>query len=79
MSKKPKFRPEITRIKLNPEQAVLSCSCQTTGNRVITMSGPTTSGRSAVSGSLMCGSRGTLYNLAKGDNNQGLGTTVAYS
>lgn len=27
MSKKPKFNPEITRIKLNPEQAVLSCIC----------------------------------------------------
>ena len=22
-----KFRPEITRVKLNPEQAVLSCTC----------------------------------------------------
>jgi hypothetical protein len=27
MSRKPKFRPEITRVKLNPEQAVLSCVC----------------------------------------------------
>jgi len=27
LSKKLKFKPEITRIKLNPEQAVLSCSC----------------------------------------------------
>ena len=27
MSKKPKFKPEITRIKLNPEQAVLTCIC----------------------------------------------------
>ncbi|MBU0878326.1 MAG: hypothetical protein KKD55_01785 [Candidatus Omnitrophica bacterium] len=25
--RKMKFRPEITRVKLNPEQAVLSCSC----------------------------------------------------
>ena len=24
---KPRFKPELTRIKLNPEQAVLSCSC----------------------------------------------------
>ena len=31
--RKPKFRPRITRIKLNPEQAVLSCSCYNTGNR----------------------------------------------
>lgn len=27
MPKKPRFRPEITRVKLNPEQAVLACSC----------------------------------------------------
>ncbi len=27
MSKKPKFKPKVTRIKLNPEQAVLSCAC----------------------------------------------------
>jgi hypothetical protein len=31
MSKKPKFKPIITRIKLNPEQAVLYCSCYTGG------------------------------------------------
>ena len=27
MGRKPKFRPEIRRVKLNPEQAVLMCSC----------------------------------------------------
>ncbi|MFH1901191.1 MAG: hypothetical protein ABIK26_02940, partial [Candidatus Omnitrophota bacterium] len=27
--RKMKFRPDITRVKLNPEQAVLSCSCYT--------------------------------------------------
>lgn len=27
MSKKKKFKPVITRVKLNPEQAVLQCSC----------------------------------------------------
>ena len=27
MSRKPKFKPEITRVKLNPEQAVLTCDC----------------------------------------------------
>ena len=27
MTDKPKFKPVITRIKLNPEQAVLACSC----------------------------------------------------
>jgi hypothetical protein len=32
MSNKPKFKPEITRIKLNPEQAVLTCSCFNTGH-----------------------------------------------
>ncbi len=29
MPRKPKFRPRITRIKLNPEQAVLLCACYT--------------------------------------------------
>ena len=27
MAKKPRFKSSITRIKLNPEQAVLQCSC----------------------------------------------------
>lgn len=27
MSKKLKFKPAVTRIKLNPEQAVLACNC----------------------------------------------------
>jgi len=30
MPRKPKFRPLITRIKLNPEQAVLACNCYDT-------------------------------------------------
>lgn len=30
-AKKPKFKPVITRVKLNPEQAVLSCNCATNG------------------------------------------------
>jgi len=29
MSRKAKFKPEITRVKLNPEQAVLECPCWT--------------------------------------------------
>jgi len=33
MPRKPKFKPVITRIKLNPEQAVLSCNCFNTGTR----------------------------------------------
>ena len=35
MSKKPKFKPVITRVKLNPEQAVLTCTCSTSGVRVV--------------------------------------------
>ena len=31
--RKMKFRPEITRVKLNPEQAVLSCGCYSLGLR----------------------------------------------
>lgn len=27
MSKKLRFKPEITRVRLNPEQAVLACGC----------------------------------------------------
>ena len=33
MSRKPKFRPRVTRIKLNPEQAVLACDCWNTGRK----------------------------------------------
>lgn len=32
MAKKAKFKPEITRIKLNPEQAVLACACYSGGH-----------------------------------------------
>lgn len=31
MDKKEKFKPEITKVELNPEQAVLSCSCYNFG------------------------------------------------
>lgn len=31
MSSKPKFDPVVTRVKLNPEQAVLTCSCYRSG------------------------------------------------
>jgi hypothetical protein len=31
MPRKSKFRPEITRVKLNPEQAVLACDCYDVG------------------------------------------------
>ena len=31
MAKKQKFKPTVTRVKLNPEQAVLNCACYNTG------------------------------------------------
>lgn len=31
MDKKPKFKPVVTRVKLNPEQAVLQCNCYNSG------------------------------------------------
>jgi len=38
VTKKPKFQPVITRVKLNPEQAVLQCSCYQ-GKRAIAGAG----------------------------------------
>ncbi|MFH1191654.1 MAG: hypothetical protein V1670_05615 [Candidatus Omnitrophota bacterium] len=35
MGRKPKFKPVITRVKLNPEQAVLSCNCYSSGARLV--------------------------------------------
>jgi len=35
MPRKPKFKPEVTRVKLNPEQAILGC-CYDQGN-IITL------------------------------------------
>jgi hypothetical protein len=34
MAKKLRFKPTITRVKLNPEQAVLSCDCYGLDHRV---------------------------------------------
>jgi hypothetical protein len=31
MARKPKFKPIVTRVKLNPEQAVLACGCYNGG------------------------------------------------
>jgi uncharacterized FlgJ-related protein len=31
MTHKPKFNPVVTRVKLNPEQAVLACACYESG------------------------------------------------
>ena len=36
MAKRPKFKPVITRVKLNPEQAVLACSCSGNGVTSVT-------------------------------------------
>jgi len=33
MTKKPKFIPKIKRVKLNPEQAVLTCNCYMNSTR----------------------------------------------
>jgi hypothetical protein len=35
MPRKPKFRPEIRWIKLNPEQAVLQCDCYRYGQKQV--------------------------------------------
>lgn len=35
MQKKIKFKPKITRIRLNPDQAVLSCDCFNKGKYVV--------------------------------------------
>jgi hypothetical protein len=62
MSQKPKLNPVITRIKLNPEQAVLACNCysgsvlamlgtgRTRSTCVITPSKTTRNQRSAAGG-----------------------------
>ena len=34
MARKLRFKPTITRVKLNPEQAVLSCACYACDHRV---------------------------------------------
>lgn len=53
MQKKSKFNPVITRIKLNPEQAVLACSCYT-ARRVWARMG------ARAAGTTVCGPRGRL-------------------
>ena len=35
MSRKPKFKPQLIRIRLNPEQAVLQCDCFSTGEVLV--------------------------------------------
>lgn len=51
MPQKLKFKPVITRIKLNPEQAVLACSCY--GSRLVW----TRTGRRSA-GTTICGPSG---------------------
>lgn len=63
MPKKPKFKPVITRIKLNPEQAVLTCFCYDSG---WTFRGRSGGGYVAGDGPSMClygDPRGTQGNL----------------
>ena len=54
MQKKPTFNPEITRVELNPEQAVLSCECWDDGSRETDLT---------TSGTYVCvtGSRSKFY------------------
>ena len=40
MPKKPKFNPEVSRVNLNPEQAVLACDCYS-GMKATTLGGST--------------------------------------
>lgn len=35
MDSKPRFNPVITRVKLNPEQAVLACTCWTNSSSAL--------------------------------------------
>jgi len=41
---KPKFKPEICRVKLNQEQAVLTCSCYDQGQQWVHDSSPSVKG-----------------------------------
>jgi len=57
-SKKPKFQPVITRVKLNPEQAVLQCSCYDIGVKI--EAGGTGWGASGID--IFCGPDGVKNN-----------------
>lgn len=56
MRQKPEFKPVITRIKLNPEQAVLSCACFGRGLYVARAGTTRTAAANSLCGS---GSRGS--------------------
>ena len=61
MDSRPRFKPEITRIKLNPEQAVLACPCAATGRRVT--SGPNDFSSDGVSHTQICGGSNRGHSL----------------
>lgn len=75
MVKKPKFKPVITRVKLNPEQAVLTCTCMSRNTRWTggdhTMWGPT-------QGPDICHrpDRGPMFNTATCTHSSGGGNSV---
>lgn len=68
MPKKPKFKPVITRVKLNPEQAVLSCNCYGWGYQTA-IAGPSLKGYShnkgAVWGCIFPSGSGPLINFTR--------------
>ena len=59
--RKPKFRPEITRVRLNPEQAVLQCTCHDQGYFLESVAPGT--GSSFAIGEPYCGGAGGKYKL----------------
>lgn len=61
MAKKLKFRPVITRIKLNPEQAVLVCSCFSAGGQYLA----TTTARIRTGTSWHCEPNGRIQYLPR--------------
>ena len=53
MVKKPKFRPKMSRIKLNPEQAVLTCDCYTSSGK-LRPAGHGEYGCTLIAGNMIC-------------------------
>jgi hypothetical protein len=52
--RKPKFKPTVTRVKLNPEQAVLSCDCYNIGLGIYNYGGTSKTGIAMTFGSTYC-------------------------
>ncbi len=64
MARKPKFRPMITRVKLNPEQAVLACTCLEGRVQTFVGSGGPYSGWTFNTPPMnVCGNNGKLTNV----------------